>query len=191
MALSEKNSRNACFQPTSKASFAKARSASTMASSEAGIGSGRGVPRCAAAGWCGRAASRPAASAARDRRRVLTLMDFNIRRGWRRRSATDDFEGTSGRALGRVAGHGPAVDDLDGLVDAELRLCAAIVGGLQADLADVVACLAIRWHVAIAIHGARAGVVGGEGQLLVAVVLVEQPAQVGRAGANVLLRVVR
>ena len=61
--------------------------------------------------------------------------------------------------------------------------------GSGADLTDVVACLAVgRYPAAILRNRAGARVVGRERQLLVAVVLVEQLAEVVRAAANVLCR---
>src|SRR5687768_16428094 len=190
MADSEKYSRNACFQPTTVARCANSRSASAIASRADGIGSGLPAPRWATAGA-------PAASAktqATPRRRMPDARSamLGIYAGSRRRlSAPDDFEGTAGRTLGRIAGNRAAVDDLDRLVDDHLVPRAGTRAGLQPDLLHVVACLAVGRHVAaVAVHGTGAGVVRRERELLVALVAVEQLAQVRRAAADVFFRVV-
>src|SRR5712691_7212881 len=94
----------------------------------------------------------------------------------------DDFE-RAGRRLDRgVVRDGAAIDDLEGLVDDALLERRLLDVGDAANLLHVVARLLERWDLlAVAINGVGAGVVGGERELFVPVVPIEQLPQVGAA----------
>ena len=88
--------------------------------------------------------------------------------------------------------NGAAVDYLECLVNDPLLERGVLDVGDAANLLHVVTRF-LEWrHLpAVAIDGVRAGVVGGERQLLVATVAVEQLPQVGTAAADVFRRVER